>query len=292
MDVADGELERDKLLFTQDILRKRLFDLGKARVEGGGLETVHHLAGDACILEFLRARIHPCKGADSGMDLARRRGIVHLRVDDVHPASENLRLAEENENASGSQPVPIPFDALEKDHLHLSSAVCYNYAQAFDGIEAQGLGAGLVLRTVVDLRACLAALDEYRASGAVESGPYHPGHHLHVRDVGSDLGYTLDAAPVYVTERIQVYKVLERRNLQLIFQQHCTLWSHPRQVLDIRLQLCHVLAQIYAFLPNSSSPFLSFTSILSHLCEFWAKSRTDWLILLDRCGFWPISRTD
>ena len=234
MDVAHGELQRDQFLFAQDVFRKGFFDLREASIERGGLKAVHNLAGYASVLEFLSAGIYSGEGAYAGVDLARRRGIVYLRVDDIHAAAESLRLAEENEYASRRKPLPVPLDALEEHHLHLAGTVRNDHAQAFDGIETQGLGSGLVLRAIVYLGTGLAALYEYRTAGAIKRGPYYSGHDLDMSDVRSDFGYPLDAAPVDIPERIQMDEIAESGDLQLCLQQLGPFRPHARQILYVR----------------------------------------------------------
>ena len=99
----------------QDVFRERLADLGQAEREGGGLQLVHHLAGDPACLELLRTGIYP------GQRPLRERpvlGHVHLRMHDVHAGPEGLRFAEKEEGGTGDEPLVVPAYPLEKHHLH------------------------------------------------------------------------------------------------------------------------------------------------------------------------------
>ena len=230
--------------------------------------SVSSISGsDTGVFQFLSTCIDPGEGTDVAWHVGLRGGIVHFGVDDVQPFTEKLRLAEKHEDASGSEPVPIPFDALEEHHLHLAGTVGNDDAQTFDCVESQDFDTVLVGRAVVNLHPGLVALYEDGTAGAVKCGADYPSHHLDVRHVGSDLRDALDAAPVYVPERIQVDEVAERGDPELILEQHRPFRPHPRQVLYVRSQLCHPLAQIYTFIPNSPPPFSyslsSFLALLS-----------------------------
>ena len=98
VDVLEGVRQRDEPALAQDILRERLLDLRQAERQGGGLQLAHHLAGDPARLELLRTRIHAGQGPLGHRPVLRH---VHLRVYDVHPGPEGLRLAEEQESAPG-----------------------------------------------------------------------------------------------------------------------------------------------------------------------------------------------
>ena len=138
MDVPECEMQRYKALLLHYIFRKCFFDFVETSVQRGFHQLVHHLAGYTAVLELFSA------GVDSGhartgtrlscFCTVVRSYCIDFRMDNVDPAVESRRFAEENERKSGPEFLVHPFDALEERHLHFSAAVLHPHAHSLDGV--------------------------------------------------------------------------------------------------------------------------------------------------------------
>ena len=129
MYVAKRVSQRHQGILLKHIIRKCFLDFRQAGGKGGCLEFAHHLAGNAGILEFLRAWIYASEGSFCIRPADNR--IVYLGMDHVQTSVEIGRFAEEEEGVARLQAFVVPFDTLEEDHLHLPRAIVHDYAEAF-----------------------------------------------------------------------------------------------------------------------------------------------------------------
>ena len=109
-------------------------------------------------------------------------------MDNVYSSVKGLRLSEKYELGAWLEPFVCPFDALEKDHLHLSAAIGNPYAHSSYSVEFQ-----VVLR-----------LD--RAAGgcaSIKVRAHYLGLDLDVCHVRSCVGDAYECALVDMTEWIQ-----------------------------------------------------------------------------------------
>ena len=208
VDLPKREAQRYQPFFPKHVLRQGLLQAGQNPFQCGAHHFQHDLAGDAAVLEFFRGRIYA--GKDAGGLRIRR---IHFRMHHVQPPVEQGGLAEEDETAAGKQPAVLPFDSLEKHHFHLPALVCHQHRQAAGHIVLE-----LVCR-------------QLRTVFGIDADFEHSGPHLHIGLVRVHIGNKLDAAAVYVAERIQVQQIAYRSDSQLGAQKLCPFWAHSRQVL-------------------------------------------------------------
>ena len=255
MDVLQRVLQRAETELADEVFREGLGDLVQAEGKRGRFQPAHHLAGDAAVLELLGAGIDAREAALHGAVLLRG---VHLRMDHVVAAVEFLRLAEEYEFRTQHEPLVIPFYAFEKYHFHPAGAVVHDDAEALGSIEVQpvpGLAAPAALldfakdgdRLAVGI---VVALRQHRAAGAVKGGLHHPSPDLHRSEGGVDSGDALQAAAVYIAERIEMYEVAEGAQSEFALEQLRALGTDTRQVLYARVQFTHS----YKYTKNSGHP--------------------------------------
>ena len=206
--------------FSQHIVRKGFAYLGQAPRKGRRLQPAHHLAGNACVLEFLRARIHSSKNS-----LRHRAflGNIHLRVDYVPPSVKFGRLAEKDETLTRNEPLIVPFDGFEKDHLHTAGVVFHDYAEPLGGAPVDALSA------------CV----KKRRRRPVEGPGYNFSQNLDIGEALGNAGNGLNGAAVHIAERIQPYQFAESAYSQLFFKKVGPFRTNPLKIHYVSIQFTH-----------------------------------------------------
>ena len=205
----------------------------KSFVQGRLHQLVHHLAGDASVLEFLRACIyacHRCAGSrclDLGTVVCR----VNFRMDYVDLSVEGCRFSEEYECHARLKLLMHPFYALEENHFHFSASVLYPHAHPLDCAVFQLCRRGCLHR------GCPVAVKVYPS----DCCPYLDVCHIGTCITDSDKG-TL----VYIAERIEPYQVPYRPDSKFLVQQLSPLRAYSRKKLYLHIQvpLCHSKANL------------------------------------------------
>ena len=111
MYVPERRLQRHEPFLSEYVVGQGLPDFRQTERERRGFDTVHDLAGDASVLQFLAARIYSRERRLRHMPVVRD---VDFGVDHIYASVELLRLAEEHEHAPGREPAEVPLDALEE----------------------------------------------------------------------------------------------------------------------------------------------------------------------------------
>ena len=212
MYVPQGEMQRHESALFHKVFRHGLFDIGKSFAQGSLHQLVHHLAGNASVLELFRARIYSGHGSGCFCDRSGRRRI-NLRVNHIDAAVESCRLAEENKLETWLEFLVHPFDALEKDQLDLSCAVADPDAHL------------LFLRDL-------------------DSEHFRP--YLHVCHVRPQVADTYIRTSVDVPERIQPQQLADRTDRKLFLQQVSPFRTDSRKKLNVHIKpvLCHSVANL------------------------------------------------
>ena len=178
--------------------------LCKPLLQGHLHHAVHHLAGDAGVLELLCAWVDTGKRACDrcGWLLPAGRSIVHFWVHDVDLSVECGRLAEKYEFPATHEFLMHPLDALEEHHLHLSAAVAYPCAHplAVMGFNAHDLGL-----------------------------------YLHISHVRTCIRNPDKAASVYVPEGEDPEQFSDCAHIQLLPEKFRPLGAHSRKVLHLHI---------------------------------------------------------
>ena len=222
MDIPQCISQRHKGVFLKYIIRKRLLDFRKAHSQRRALQFAHHLAGNATVLEFLRAWIDT-RERPPGLCSSGNR-IVNFRMHNVETAVELRRFAEKQEGAAGFEALVIPFDALEEHHLHLSAPVVHYHAQAL-------CRADFYRSALRHLRA---------ASRPYQSAADYSSLNLNVGKVSAripDGGY---ACAIDVAEGEYAEQVSEGLDTKFRAKQCSPLGPHSAKVLYFRIKRRHV----------------------------------------------------
>ena len=123
MYVPERRLQRHEPFLSEYVVGQGLPDFRQAERERRGFDTVHDLAGDTSVLQFLAARVHSRERRLRHMPVVRN---VDFGVDHIDSSVELLRLAEEHEHAPGREPAEVPLDALEEYYFHASASVLHD----------------------------------------------------------------------------------------------------------------------------------------------------------------------
>ena len=213
MNVPQREMQRDEPALLHEIFRHGLLHIWQTLLQSGLHQLAHDLSGHSSGLELFRARINSCHSAGCGrcrIGIAGRNRI-DFRMNHVDPPVECGRFAEKYELRPRLQLFVHPFDAFEKDCLHLSRAVGYPYAQPFFELYSRYLGSDL---DICHVGSCIADPD--------------------IRTL------------VHISERIQPQQLADRSDREFLLQQGGSLRTHSRKKLNIHIQsvLCHTLANV------------------------------------------------
>ena len=215
MDIPQCISQRHKGVFLKYIIRKCLLDFRKAHRKCRALQFAHHLAGNASVLEFLRAWIDTRERSPGLCSSCNR--IVNLRMHNVEAAVELRRFAEKQEGAAGFQALVIPFDALEEHHLHLSAPVVHYHAQAL-------CRADFYRPALRHLRA---------ASRPYQSAADYSSLNLDVGKISAHIPDGGDACAVDVAEGEDAEQVSEGLDTKFRAKQCSPLGPHSAQILNL-----------------------------------------------------------
>ena len=127
-------------------------------------------------------------------------------MDHIEPAVIFRRLSEKDESATRLEFLVIPFESLEKDHLHLGAAVAHRHA------------------------------DPLGLSFACQVPANYLALNLNVGHVLPDVGDSLDGRAVYVAERVEVNQIVQIVYAKLFFQKLGTFGTYALKVLYFALK--------------------------------------------------------
>ena len=221
MDIAQCISQRHQGVVFQHIIRKRLLDFRKTHRKCRALQFAHHLAGNATVLEFLRARIDT-RERPPGLCTSGNR-IVNFRMHNVETAVKIRWFAEKQEGAAWFQTLVVPFDALEEHHLHLSAPVVHYHAQAL-------CRADFYRSALRHLRA---------ASRPYQSAADDRSLNLNVCKISAHVPDGGDACAVDVAEGVDVKQVTKGFYAQFGLEESGPFGPHPAKVLYFRIKRRH-----------------------------------------------------